>query len=61
MTADGSGKLLFPSHMPCVIIDNLNACFKTEGRGDKWQGLRAEHEWPHINELMNLMLNFRSK
>eukprot|EP00972_Heterocapsa_arctica_P108485 15976583-Heterocapsa_arctica.AAC.1 len=61
MTPDGSGKLLFPSHMPCVVIDNLNACYKEEGKGDKWIGLRAEHEWPQIDELMNLMLNFRSK
>eukprot|EP00972_Heterocapsa_arctica_P090799 13397556-Heterocapsa_arctica.AAC.1 len=61
MTPDGSGNLLFPSHMPCVVVHNLNECFATQGKGDKWQGLRAEHEWPEIAALMNLMKMFRSK
>eukprot|EP00972_Heterocapsa_arctica_P031336 4614634-Heterocapsa_arctica.AAC.1 len=33
MTPDGGGGLLFPSHMPCIIIDNLNACFNNNLKG----------------------------
>eukprot|EP00972_Heterocapsa_arctica_P068469 10116209-Heterocapsa_arctica.AAC.1 len=61
MTPDGKGGLLFPAHIPCIVFDNLNACFRTEGKGDKWQGLRASNEWPEIAALMNLMLMFRSR
>eukprot|EP00972_Heterocapsa_arctica_P038698 5702442-Heterocapsa_arctica.AAC.1 len=27
-TPDGGGNLLFPADMPCVVFDNLNACFQ---------------------------------
>eukprot|EP00972_Heterocapsa_arctica_P074613 11011716-Heterocapsa_arctica.AAC.1 len=52
--------------MPCVIFDNLNACFSEQVvpgnvKGDFWVGLRSNVEWPHISELMDLMVaNFRS-
>eukprot|EP00972_Heterocapsa_arctica_P020768 3060031-Heterocapsa_arctica.AAC.1 len=48
--------------MPCVVIDNLNACFDDCQKGkDKRTGLRASHEWPQISALMDLMLLFRSR
>eukprot|EP00972_Heterocapsa_arctica_P006720 982742-Heterocapsa_arctica.AAC.1 len=52
--------------MPCVVFDNLNACFSDSAvmgnaKGDKWHGLRSGVEWPYINELMDVMVaNFRS-
>ena len=45
--------------MPCIIIDNLNACF--DEKTHKWTGLRADIEWKEIDELMDLMLRFRSR
>jgi hypothetical protein len=60
-TPDGGGNLLFPADMPCVVFDNLNACFAQQGKGDKWHGLRRDVEWPEIAALMDLMVdNFRS-
>eukprot|EP00972_Heterocapsa_arctica_P037590 5532182-Heterocapsa_arctica.AAC.1 len=48
--------------MPCVIFDNLNACFDGTQKGpSKWCGLRADKEWLAIRDLMKLMLQFRSR
>eukprot|EP00972_Heterocapsa_arctica_P016789 2477939-Heterocapsa_arctica.AAC.1 len=32
-TPDGEGRYLFPTDMPCVILDNLNACFDDTKKG----------------------------
>eukprot|EP00972_Heterocapsa_arctica_P034155 5027869-Heterocapsa_arctica.AAC.1 len=59
MTADGNGKYLFPVNMPCIVLDNLNACFDVKSK--KYCGLRADKGWKVIGELMGLMLQFRSR
>eukprot|EP00972_Heterocapsa_arctica_P101217 14920624-Heterocapsa_arctica.AAC.1 len=58
-TPDGNGKYLFPVGMPCVVLDNLNACF--DERTKKYCGLRTDKEWLAIRDLMELMLQFRSR
>eukprot|EP00972_Heterocapsa_arctica_P071738 10596598-Heterocapsa_arctica.AAC.1 len=61
MTLDGDGIYRFPTDMPCVVIDNLNACFLDGQKGkDKWIGLRADKEWREVDALMTLMRQFRS-
>eukprot|EP00972_Heterocapsa_arctica_P049170 7237194-Heterocapsa_arctica.AAC.1 len=32
-TPDGGGGHLFPANMPCIVFDNLNACFQDKGSG----------------------------
>eukprot|EP00972_Heterocapsa_arctica_P097232 14344766-Heterocapsa_arctica.AAC.1 len=58
-TPDGDGRYLFPTGMACVDLDNLNACF--DYRSKKSCGLRADKEWLAIRDLMEIMLQFRSR
>eukprot|EP00972_Heterocapsa_arctica_P008558 1248048-Heterocapsa_arctica.AAC.1 len=58
-TPHGNGKYLFPVSMPCIVLDNLNACF--DERSKKYCGLRADKEWLVIGVLLEHMLEFRSR